>query len=80
MSMGKPNIGGVFDVMRHTRMKYHYAVRRAKKELAISKSKVLAEAAATDNLALFKEMKSHLFRKNCEQTIPDTLEGSRGYC
>ena len=75
ISMGKPNKGGVFDVMKHTRNKYHYAVRRAKRELDILKSEALAEAAAKDNLALFKEMKNHLFCKSSDEKVPDSLEG-----
>ena len=27
LSVGKPNSGGVFEVMKHTRNKHHYAVR-----------------------------------------------------
>ena len=75
LSMGKPNSGGAFDVMRHTRNKYHYAVRRAKKEANRLKSVALGEAAASGNLALFKEMKQHLYRKNSSESVPESLEG-----
>ena len=64
--MGKPNKGGVFDVMRHTRNKYHYAVRQAKAEANRLKSESLGEAAASNNAALFKEMKKHLYRAKSE--------------
>ena len=74
LSMGKPNSGGVFEVMKHTRNKFHFAVRRAKKELQILKSQALAEAAAADNLALFKEMKKHLYCKKSAESVPDSLE------
>ena len=76
LSMGKPNNGGVFEVMKHARNKYHFAVRRAKKELQILKSQALAEAAASDNLALFKEMKKHLYSNRSDESIPDSLEGN----
>ena len=62
--------------MKHTRNKFHFAVRRAKKELQILKSQALAEAAAADNLALFKEMKKHLYCKKSAESVPDSLEGS----
>ena len=75
LSLGKPSSGGVFNVMKHTRNKYHYAVRKAKRETDRLKSQALAEAAASNNLALFKEMKKCLYNKKCAQDVPDELEG-----
>ena len=76
LSMGRPKSGGVFDVMKHTRNKFHYAVRLAKRQTDRLKSQALGEAAAKNNFALFKEMKKCLFSKNnCQQEVPDSLEG-----
>ena len=73
LSMGRPKSGGVFDVMKHTRNKFHYAVRLAKRQTDRLKSQALGEAAAKNNFALFKEMKKCLFNKNnCQQEVSDS--------
>ena len=51
------------------------AVRLAKRETDRLRSQTLSEAAATSNLALFKEMKNCPYDKRCTQQIPDELEG-----
>ena len=70
LSLGKPNSGPVFEVMKHSHNKYHYAVRRAKLEDDRLKSASLAEAAASENLSLFKEMKTLL---TCLEKATQTL-------
>ena len=62
--------------MRWSRNQYHYAVRRAKREAAAIRSRKLLEAAEEGNLALLKEMKNTLERKNCGQAVPETLDGT----
>ena len=68
-------MGGVFDDIRHTRNKYHYAVRLAKRETDRLRSQTLREAADTCNLALFNDMKNCFYSRRCSQHIPDELEG-----
>ena len=75
VSAGKPVHGGLFNVMKWTRNKYTYAVRKAKQLAKKLESQTLGEAAASGNLALFKEMKKYLFKTQSGQTFPDKLEG-----
>ena len=75
LSLGRPNTGGVFSVMKHTRNKYHYAVRRLKREVNQMKIIDLLEASEEGNTALFKEMKKSLNSRNSGQEVPDCLEG-----
>jgi hypothetical protein len=61
--------------MRWSRNQYDYAVRRAKREAAAFRSRKLLEAAEAGNLALLKDMKNTLERKNCGQAVTETLDG-----
>ena len=48
LDSGKPNRGLVYDVMRRTRHRYHYAVRRCKKQkLDIQKQKLAENMTKT---------------------------------
>ena len=75
ISAGRPVHGGLHQVMCWTRNKYHYAVRKAKREAAKIKSTKLLEAAVEGNISLMKEMKATLGRKDQGQSVPDTLDG-----
>ena len=61
--------------MKHTRNKYHYAVRIAKRQLNRMKTESLLLAADAGNTELFKEMKKTLDSKTSGQEVPDCLEG-----
>ena len=76
VSAKRPKSGGVFEKMKETRNKYHYAVKAAKRELDRQKSEALGAAAMLGDKEIFKEMKKHLFsKKGGNQDCPDSLEG-----
>ena len=75
MSAGRPTSGGLYQVMRWTRNKFHYAVRRAKRLSGSLQARKLLVAAEEGNIALMKEMKNTLGKKNLGQSIPDSLDG-----
>lgn len=75
VSLGRPTTGGLFSVMKHTRNKYHFAVRKLKRQVNQMKVTDLLEAAESGNTALFKEMKKSLESKSSGQEVPDCLEG-----
>ena len=75
LSCGRPNRGGLFDVMKWTRNKYHLAVWKAKIEANSLQREALANAALDGNKDLFKQMKKHLNKGNSGQDIPNSLEG-----
>ena len=74
-SSGKPNTGVLFNLMKWTRNKFHYAVRKIKRLANKKNADALVDAAAEGNIALFEEMKKYLYRKTDEQNVPNTLEG-----
>ena len=53
----RPNKGVVYDIMKRTRNKYHYAVRKAKKEADNIYARVLLEAAKKGDMDLLEELK-----------------------
>ena len=62
-------------MMRWTRNKFHYAVMRAKRLSGSLQARKLLVAAEEGNIALMKEMKNTLGKKNLGQSIPDSLDG-----
>ena len=79
LSSGRPTECGLFEVMKWTRNKYHFAVRRVKRLAGSLQSRKLTEAAEEGNIALMKEMKETLGRKNHGQVIPESLDGKVGH-
>ena len=75
MSAGRPTSGGLYQVMRWTRNKFHYAVRRAKRLAGSIQARKLVTAAEEGNLALMKEMRNTLGKKNQGQSVPESLDG-----
>lgn len=75
ISAGKPNSGELFNVMKHARSKYHYAVRRAERSVAALRAASLKEAAASGDMALIAELKRNLGKPKGEQEVPESLEG-----
>jgi hypothetical protein len=61
--------------MRWTRNKFHYAVRRAKRLAGSIQARKLVTAAEEGNLALMKEMRNTLGKKNHGQSVPESLDG-----
>ena len=56
-SAGRPNFGGLFEIMKKARNAYHYAVRRIKKQADLIRAQKLLEAAETGSADLLREMK-----------------------
>ena len=61
--------------MCHVRSKYHLAVRQAKKLAETAKARKLATASEAGDIALMKELKKSLNKKDSSQSVPDCLEG-----
>ena len=74
-SSGKPNTGGLYSVMKWTKHKYHYAVRRAKRQISSLRAKELHKAAEQGDRAFMEELKKTLGKKKEAQVIPEKLEG-----
>ena len=62
-------------MMRHTRYKYHLAVKQGKREAARFEAECLAAAADYGNAAMFQEMKRHLDKRSSGQEFPNSFEG-----
>ena len=75
MSADRPATGELYQVMRWTRNKFHYAVRKAKRIAGTVQASKLVLAAEEGNIALMKEMRSTLGKKNQGQAIPENLDG-----
>ena len=74
-SAGRPNSGELFQLMKHTRNKYHYAIRRAERECEALRASQLREAAASGDMALIGELKKTLSKQKGGQQVPESLEG-----
>ena len=61
--------------MSHARNKYYLAVKQVKRAAASIKATELANAAEAGDIALMKELKKSLDRKDNSQSVPDCLEG-----
>ena len=75
LSAGRQTSGALYQVMCHARMKYHLAVRQAKKLAETAKARELATASEAGDIALMKELKKSLDKKDSSQSVPDCLEG-----
>ena len=58
-----------------SRNQFHYAVRRARRLSGNIKARKLLQAAEEGNIALMKEMRNTLDKKNHGQAVPETLDG-----
>ena len=68
-----PNSGRLFEVMKHVRNKYHYAVRKSKAAADKANLEKLFEAAKSGDTDLLKQMK-RIRGGNKMQTMPtDTI-------
>ena len=73
-----PNSGRLFEVMKHVRNKYHYAVRKSKAAADKANLEKLFEAAKSGDTDLLNQMK-RIRGGNKMQTMPtDTIEGANG--
>ena len=75
LSAGRPSSGNLYQVMCHTRMKYHRAVKKLKRLAATAKAQHLLEASEAGDLALVKELKKTLLDKPLGQSVPECVEG-----
>ena len=74
-SAGRPNTGQLFQLMKYTRNKYHYAVRRTQREVEALRAANLREAALSGDMALIGELKKTLSKQKGGQQVPESLEG-----
>ena len=75
-SDGRKRSGGLFNIMKITRNRYHHAVRLAKREARRMEAETLIMASESGNMALINEMKRHLNNKRGSgQEFPDSLHG-----
>ena len=74
-SAGSPNTGVLHSIMARTKNKYHYAVRRLKKQAEVIRAKHLFEAAQKGDVDLLKEMKKMTCTKS-NGSLPECVEGA----
>ena len=75
LSADKPNTGQLFQLMCWSRNKYHYAIRKLKKQSDKVMAENLMEAAKESEVDLLKEMKRVKCGKLKGQSMPDEIDG-----
>ena len=78
LSAGRPTSGGLYQVMCHTRAKYHRAVKWIKRQNEIERANNIADAAKLGDAALVQELKRSINSKSSAQFVPSCLEGKVG--
>ena len=77
ISMGKPLNCQIYNVMKHTRNQYHYAVRRVKNNATkIEQENMLVSFLDGKAPDLIKQLKSH--RTNSKSKAPSNMDGKVG--
>ncbi len=72
LECGRPNHGHVYNIMKQTRYRYHYAVRYAKKNEFNLKKEKLAEYSANGSVDMWRELKKiNPSRCNIPTTVDD---------
>ena len=74
----RPNSGRLFEVMKHVRNKYHYAVRKAKAAADKVNLEKLFESAKSGDVDLLKQMKLIKGGNKVHSMATDNLEGATG--
>ena len=74
----RPNSGSLFEVMKHVRNKYHYAVRKCKAKAEKVNLEKLFEAAKSGDVNLLKEMKAVKGGEKSQNIPTDNIEGANG--
>ena len=75
LSADKPNTGQLFHLMCWSRNKYHFAVRKLRKQADNIMAENLMEAAQEGETDLLKEMKKVKGGKSIGQSMPDEIDG-----
>ena len=75
ISADRPVTGLLYQVMLHARLKYHTAVKKAKRLADFMKAESLLEAPVKSDYALMEELKKTLGSKSRVQTVPESLDG-----
>ena len=75
LSLNKPNSGQLFRLMQWTRNKYHYSVRKLKKQSENILAKKLVEASENSEIDLLNEMKNIRGKGRRGQVMPERIEG-----
>ena len=78
-SAGSPSKGVLRDIMARTRNKYHYAIRRVRRQSKNIRAANLLAAANTGDIDLLKEMKRVKGSSKGGQTLPDSVDGAQGH-
>ena len=76
LSAGKPTTGWLFQVMKWSRNKFHYSVRKVKRLAGSLQARKLTAAAEEGNMALMREMRATIGSKSVGQAIPECLDGN----
>ena len=78
LQSGKPNRGQLYEVMKHVRNKYHYAVKKSKKLADSVRAKKLFESAQKGDIDLLKEMKTIRGGNKQHASCPDNIDDASG--
>ena len=78
-SAGRPDHGALHDIMARTRNRYHYSVRRARKNAHYVRAKKIFEASEAGNIDLLQEMKRiRNGGARVSPDLPDNVAGANG--
>ena len=78
VSLGCPNSGSLFELKKHVRNKYHYAVRKCQAQADATRLEKLLEAAQSGDVELLKQMKTIKGSKKQHSTVTENLDGANG--
>ena len=73
---GRPTNGATYDVMKHTRRLYHYAIRHCRKNEQILRKTKIAHGLETDQCKFWNEVKKVHVAKNQTPSVMDGITGS----
>ena len=78
VSLGCANSGNLFELKKHVRNKYHYAIRKCKAAADATRLQKLLEASQSGDAHLLREMKSIKGGKKQHSTVTEHLDGVDG--
>ena len=78
VSLGCPNSGKLFELHKHVRNRYHYAVRKCKAVADSTRLAKLLEASESGDAELLKEMKAVKGANRQHTKVADTVDGAVG--
>ena len=78
VSLGCPNSGALFELKKHVRNKYHYAVRKCQAAADTTRLQKLFEAAESGDADLIKQMKAIKGNKKHQGKVTEHIDGANG--